>query len=127
MNKYQALYEFYNSFRRLDTLQDLVDDPDITEIMINGSSDIFIEKNGRLFPSDRTFSSSEKLQDIIQQIVVNAITEKLYNALSGGKKLKCDTGYIVLYRGRPFAQNRPSGDKTVKAKYINISADYITK
>jgi len=59
----------YNSFRKLDILQELLDDKNITEIMINGPSEIFIERKSRMEAWDRHFESSEKLEDIIQQIV----------------------------------------------------------
>ena len=61
--------ELFDSFRRLDILQDLVDDPDITEIMVNGKDHIFIEKKGRLSRWDKAFDSAEQLEDLIQQIV----------------------------------------------------------
>ncbi len=61
--------EIYHSLRKLDILQDLLEDEDITEIMINGPNDIFIERAGKLSRCDRRFSSKEKLADVIQQIV----------------------------------------------------------
>ncbi len=61
--------ELFDSFRRLDILQELVDDPDITEIMVNGKDHIFIEKKGRLSRWDKAFDSAEQLEDLIQQIV----------------------------------------------------------
>jgi len=61
--------EIFNSIRRLDILQDLLDDPAVTEIMVNGTKDIFIEKNGVITRYDRRFESEEKLEDVIQQIV----------------------------------------------------------
>ena len=61
--------ELFDSFRRLDILQELVDDPDITEIMVNGKDHIFIVKKGRLSRWDKAFDSAEQLEDLIQQIV----------------------------------------------------------
>jgi len=58
-----------NSMRRLDVLQELIDDNSITEIMINGPKNIFIERNGRIYKSEKSFESEEKLRDIITQIV----------------------------------------------------------
>lgn len=61
----------FNSIRGYDILQDFIEDKDITEIMINGYDNIFIEKNGIITKTEAHFSSQEKLQDIIQQIVSN--------------------------------------------------------
>ena len=58
----------FHSLRRLDILQDFLEDEDITEIMVNGPSCIFLERQGRIERSKRQFYSSEKLQDVIQQI-----------------------------------------------------------
>ena len=61
--------ELFHAVRKLDVLQELVDDPQITEIMINGPDKIFIERSGRLTESGLHFESAEKLQNVIQQIV----------------------------------------------------------
>ena len=61
--------EVFNSIRKFDVLQDLLDDDSISEIMINGWRDIYIEKNGHITKSNYMFSSEEKLYDVIQQIV----------------------------------------------------------
>ncbi len=59
----------FNSLRKMDVLQELLEDDEITEIMINGSANIFYEKMGQIFKSSRSFYSNEKLEDIIQQVV----------------------------------------------------------
>ena len=64
--------ELFNAFRKLDILQELIEDDDITEIMINGTDHIFIEKNGRLYQLQKRFVSRTKLEDVIQQIVAGA-------------------------------------------------------
>lgn len=61
--------DLFNSLRRLDILQHLIDDNSITEIMINGPDSIFIEQNGKLSKSKSKFDSTEKLLDVIQKIV----------------------------------------------------------
>ena len=58
-----------DSLRRLDILQELLDDKDVTEIMINGAGKIFIEKKGNMVLWNRRFEKTEQLEDIIQQIV----------------------------------------------------------
>ena len=80
MNKSKEMYlsassklilrqDLFNAIRRLDLLQELVDDREITEIMVNGSDSIFYEKNGHISRWDKTFPSREKLQNVIRQIV----------------------------------------------------------
>lgn len=59
----------FNSMRRLDVLQPIIDDKSITEIMINGPDSIFVEKDGRVFKKDVKFESQRKLEDVIQTIV----------------------------------------------------------
>lgn len=61
--------ELFNGIRRLDMLQELIEDPLVTEIMVNGPEDIFVEKGGRLFRWDKQFASGQKLEDVVQQIV----------------------------------------------------------
>ncbi|MBQ4563140.1 MAG: CpaF family protein [Lachnospiraceae bacterium] len=65
----QIQHKLFNRLRRLDVLQELLEDPEITEVMVNGPENIFVERNGVLYPSDRKFLSRERLEDVIQQIV----------------------------------------------------------
>ena len=64
--------EVFYALRKLDFLQDLLDDDTVTEIMINGYQHIFIEKNGKLYRYPETFSSEEKLYQVVQQIAAAA-------------------------------------------------------
>ena len=61
--------EVFDSLRRLDILQSFIENKDVTEIMINGFSNVFVEKAGALGRLDNGFDSEEKLMDVIQQIV----------------------------------------------------------
>lgn len=61
--------ELFNSVRRLDILQELIDDDSVTEIMVNGTEGIFVERDGRLKLWEKCFFSRERLEDIAQQIV----------------------------------------------------------
>lgn len=61
--------EVYHAIRKLDVLQQFIDDPDITEIMVNGKDRIFIEKNGILTKTDSFLLTDEKLNNLILQIV----------------------------------------------------------
>ena len=71
-DKISAINEIFSSIRGLGVLDEILNDETVTEIMINGPDDIFIEKNGRLEKLDRRFESAEKLCDIIQRIVATA-------------------------------------------------------
>lgn len=83
----------FNSLRKLDVLQELVDDRDVTEIMVNGPHDIFYEKAGRIQKFKGHFSSEEKLEDVIQQIVgrhnrvVNQASPIVDTRLSDGSRV----------------------------------------
>lgn len=68
-DKIRLSRELFNAFRKLDILQELLEDDDITEIMVNGTEQIFYEKRGRLYRSDKHFLSEDRLLDVIQQIV----------------------------------------------------------
>lgn len=59
----------FHALRGLDVLQELIDDPEVTEVMVNGHQRIFYEKRGRLLQWDKQFSTKEKLEDTIQAIV----------------------------------------------------------
>lgn len=61
--------QVFNSLRKMDILQELIEDEAVTEIMVNGPENIFYEKNGSLYRFSGSFSSEEKMHDIIQQIV----------------------------------------------------------
>lgn len=61
--------ELFFSVRKLDVLQELIEDETVTEIMVNGPDAIFVERGGCLKKWNRTFTSREKLEDVIQQIV----------------------------------------------------------
>ena len=63
--------EIFHSIRKLDILQQLLDDPNVTEIMINGTENIFIEKKGIITRFESAFESEEKLEDVVQQIVAS--------------------------------------------------------
>ncbi|MFE5317370.1 CpaF family protein [Paenibacillus sp. NPDC056579] len=67
--RHQLTMRLFHSFRGLDMIQPLVDDPSVTEIMINRYDRIFIEKEGRVCLTEVKFESKEKLEDVIQAIV----------------------------------------------------------
>ena len=68
-DKKRLRQSLFHSIRKLDVLQELVDDPRCTEIMVNGMDSVFVERNGELFKLDAHFESREKLEDVVQQVV----------------------------------------------------------
>ena len=103
--KAQIRKDLFASVRKLDILQELVDDCTVTEIMVNGTDNIFVEKEGRIFKWERKFQSMEKLQDVIQQIVsgcnrvVNEASPIVDARLANGSRVN-----VVL---NPIALNGP--------------------
>ncbi len=61
--------EIFNSIRGLGIIEELLEDEDVTEIMINGKDKIFVEKAGRIEPYGESIASESRLHDMIQQIV----------------------------------------------------------
>ena len=97
--------ELFNTFRKLDVLQELLEDEEITEIMINGTQNIFIEREGKLLELERRFLSRRKLEDVVQQIVSGA--NRIVNEASPIVDARLEDGSrvnIVLY---PIALNGP--------------------
>ena len=103
--KIQISRELFNAFRKLDILQELIEDDEITEIMINGTEHIFLEKSGRIFESDRRFVSVAKLEDVIQQIVAGA--NRYVNEASPIVDARLEDGSRVNVVLRPVALNGP--------------------
>lgn len=68
----QLEHLLFNSLRKYDAIQELLEDPEVTEIMVNGASHIFYERKGKLFQSQTHFSSEQKLGDVIQQMAGNS-------------------------------------------------------
>lgn len=127
--------EIFHSLRRLDILQDLIEDADITEIMVNGTKGIFYEKAGRLYQWDKHFTSEEKLQDVIQQIaggsnrMVNELHPIVDTRLAGwlpGKyclKTYCHRWNSVVHP--PFSQRAcPDADTDRMGFYFNGSGRF---
>lgn len=60
--------ELFYALRKMDMLQELLEEHSITEIMVNGTEGIFLEREGRLYRWDKSFASEERILDIVQQI-----------------------------------------------------------
>lgn len=101
----QLRRELFHAIRKLDVLQDLVDDTQITEIMINGPEHIFIEKDGRLYLSEVRFESREQLQNVIQQIVADC--NRVVNEASPIVDARLRNGSRVNVVLDPVALNGP--------------------
>ncbi len=101
----QLRKEIFQSVRQLGILQKLIEDPEITEIMVNGTNGVFVEKEGKLKKLDIQFGSKEKLTHIIRQItsecnrVVNEASPIVDARLSDGARVN-----VVL---EPIALNGP--------------------
>lgn len=93
----------FHMLRRLDVLQELLEDEEVTEIMVNGINHIFYEKQGHLYEFEKNFSSQEKLEDVIQQIV--------------GKNNK------MINRSNPIVDTRLSDGSRVNIVLSPISID----
>lgn len=96
----------FDSFRRLDILQELVDDPAVTEIMVNGKDHIFIEKAGKTQKWEKRFDTEEQLEDMIQQIVSRV--NRMVNASSPIADARLEDGSRVHIVLPPVALDGPA-------------------
>lgn len=97
--------ELFYSIRRLDVLQELIEDNTVTEIMVNGPEHIFIERKGRIQKWDKKFTSREKLEDVIQQIVGKC--NRVINESMPVVDARLDNGARVHVVVSPVALNGP--------------------
>lgn len=97
--------ELFHAIRKLDVLQEFVDDPQVTEIMVNGPDNIFLEREGRLYKSDLRFESEEKLQNVVQQIVSDC--NRVVNEASPIVDARLQNGSRVNVVLNPVALNGP--------------------
>ena len=98
--------ELFDSMRRLDILQMFVDDPSITEIMINGKDCLFVEREGRLEEMNLKFESTEKLKQVIQQIVAGC--NRVVNEASPIVDARLENGARVNIVMNPVALDGPA-------------------
>lgn len=97
--------ELFFSIRKLDILQELVDDGEITEIMVNGTDEIFIERDGQVMSCGMRFESKEKLEDVIQRIVAGC--NRTVNEASPIIDARLENGSRVNVVLNPVALNGP--------------------
>lgn len=137
-DKMQLRMDIFNSIRRLDILQELIEDNTITEIMINGENHIFIEKEGKISRWHQCFESRKKLEDVVQQIVssVNRIineTSPIVDArLANGARVNVVLPPVALdgpiVTIRKFPEKPITMEKLVQIGSITQEvADYLKK
>ena len=126
----------FNSMRRLDILQPMMDDPDITEIMVNGPSHIFYEKNGKLYPSRLTFKDAAALEGVITNFFSRA--NRPLNESSPVADLRLPDGSRAnavlppvapdgpIFTIRKFTGVRPDIDTMIAQGFLtDAAADYL--
>ena len=97
--------QLFFEVRRLGILEELISDPTVTEIMVNGTEAVFVEKDGKLFKWDKNFENIEKLKDVIQQIV--AKSNRVVNEASPIVDARLENGSRVNVVMNPVALNGP--------------------
>lgn len=97
--------ELFSSIRKLDVLQELLEDSGVTEIMVNGWQHIFVEREGRISPWEKHFTSPEKLDDVIQQIAGRC--NRVINTLHPIVDARLENGSRVNAVIAPAALNGP--------------------
>ena len=120
--KKELISAVFNSLRRLDILQPVLENPEITEIMINGPNDIFIEKNGKSHRLELQFESVQKLEDVIQIMVttvnrtVNESTPIVDARLKDGSRINVVLPPIAL--NGPIVTIRKFPDKPINIEKL---------
>ena len=122
----------FNSLRKLDALQELIDDSQVTEIMVNGPKHIFYEKDGQVCEWGESFESEEKMQDVIQQIVgrhnrvVNQSTPIVDTRLMDGSRVNIVLSPIAIDGAaitiRKFPEKPFSMEELIRRGAISMEA-----
>lgn len=122
--------EIYYAIRQLGILQDLINNPDITEIMVNGTAPVFIEKNGKLQQINISFESEEKLNHVIQQIaadcnrVINEASPIMDARLKDGSRVNAVLAPVAL--NGPILTIRRFPEKAITMEQL-IETDSVNK
>lgn len=103
--KVQLRQELFHSVRKLDVLQELIEDETVTEIMVNGPDAIFVERGGKLGKWEKCFTSRDKLEDVIQQIAGRC--NRVINESMPIVDARLENGARVNAVIRPVALNGP--------------------
>ncbi len=128
----QLKRDIFNSLRRLDVLQELLEDPTITEIMVNGADRIFVEREGRLYLTERRFVNEGRLRDVIQRIAsrvnraVNEANPIVDARLPDGSRVNIVLPPVALdgptVTIRKFPENRITMEKLIAMGSITAEA-----
>lgn len=130
--------EVFSSIRELDVLQPLLEDENVTEIMVNGPDDIFVERLGQIKRYEDSFSSRSKLEDVIQQIVagcnrsVNEANPIADARLKSGARVNIVLSPVALNGPaitiRRFPNERITMDKLIDLNALSLEvAEFIKK
>lgn len=95
----------FNDIKKLDVIQELIDDSSITEIMVNGWDSIYYEKAGRMYKWEKHFDSEKRLQDIVQRIA--GMSNKIINEAIPISDARLPGGFRVNIVMNPVAINGP--------------------
>lgn len=113
--KLELRRDIFNTIKRLDILQNLIDDDSVTEIMVNGYRDIFFERDGKIEKYDKEFESREMLLDVVQRIA--ARSNKIVNEALAIVDTRLDDGSRVNIVMNPIAIEGPA--VTIRKFYDN--------
>jgi len=127
----------FNSIKKLDILEELLIDDSITEVMINGYKDIFIEQNGKIRIYEKNFISNDKLDDVVQQIaaksnrIVNEASPILDTRLANGSRVNIVLPPIAIdgpaVTIRKFYEKPLTMDKLIELGSISVEAAHFLK
>lgn len=120
-SKMQLAKEIFNSLRRLDCIEPLMEDPTVTEIMVNGPNNIFYERNGKLYESELHFKDAEALQTVISCFFANR--NRPLNEANPISDLRLPDGSRANAVLPPIA---PDGPILTVRKFTGISHDIVT-
>jgi len=119
--KREIALNIFNSLRRLDVIEPLMEDPEITEIMVNGPRNIFYEKSGKLYRSDIQFKDAQTLQTVISCFFANQ--NRPLNEANPISDLRLPDGSRANAVLPPIA---PDGPIVTIRKFTGISHDIVT-
>ncbi len=119
--KRELAMKIFNSLRRLDVIEPLMEDPTITEIMVNGPEQVFFERGGKLYRSDVRFKDSASLTTIISCFFANQ--NRALNEANPIADLRLPDGSRANAVLPPVA---PDGPIITIRKFTGIRQDIVT-